>query len=330
MAFLGVERKKGEIIKKHVTIGKYNDGTPVNMPVVTITGLRDGPTVYLQSGAHGDEVTGIEVVHQVIASLKPEEISGSVVAVTVANPPSYVSRTRGWILEERLAWEMMSHMPGSTVGLMTERLAYAMFNEFMTHADITLDNHTSIDGFKSVPFTRVVPDDGDGTYELLKKLAYGSGAPYVWDIIPISRDADVSRMPLPNRFGGRGSIAGKPFFNFEMGESRRVSYEYVPIGVRGVRRMLQILDVLPGEPEPLNEPQRTFNQVDFVHNDRGGPVRFSVGLGDEVKKGQQIAAILDLFGDTVEELTSPVDGFVFRTIMLHSAHTGAEIAWIAH
>jgi len=331
MAYLGVECRKGEIIKKRVPIGEYNDGTPITLPVMTITGQQDGPTVLLMSGDHGDEVTGTEILHQLIPLLKPSEVRGRIVLLPISGIQSFVSRSRGWKLEERFTHDgFVVHHPGSTKGLMSERMAYIMGTEFRAHSDMSFTFHTSIDGFSSLPFTRVLPDSGDGTYELRKKLAYGSGCPYVWDIIPISRDANVSRMGLPTRFGGGASRDGKVRFNFEMGGSRYVSYEFVPIGVRGARRMLQIVGSLPGEPEPLNEPQRTFNYVDFVQPNEGGVLKRYVELGNEVKKGQRIADVLDVFGDTVEELVSPVDGLVFRLMFLHSTSTGSEVAWIAH
>ncbi len=330
MPFMGVERKQWDVVKKRVAIGEFNDGSPVSIPVVTITGQRDGPTVYIQGGVHGDEVTGIEAARQLIAGLKPDELTGSVVIVPIANVPAYMSRSRGWSLEERYFGEANRLFPGSTVGMMSERTAYALYNEFILHADLTIDLHTSIDGFNSFPFARVLPDDGDGTYELRKRLAYTFGAPSVWDIIPISSDGDISRTGLPNRFGGSGSKAGKPYFLFEFGESRRVSSEYVPMAVRGVRRLLQVMGNLSGEPEKLKEPQRVFNRVTFVQPNHGGAIRFAVKLGEDVKKGQLICQILDVFGDVVEDVVSPVDGFVMRLFMLDSSATGVEAAWIAH
>lgn len=40
-----------------------------------------------------------------------------------------------------------------------------------------------------------------------------------------------------------------------------------------------------------------------------------VGPGDQVKKGQEIGNVRDLFGDTLEEIVSPVNGVIlFLTI----------------
>ena len=56
----------------------------------------------------------------------------------------------------------------------------------------------------------------------------------------------------------------------------------------------------------------------------------AVKLGEEIKKGQLVCRILDVFGDVVEDVGSPVDGFVMRCFMLESSATGVEAAWIGY
>ena len=42
-----------------------------------------------------------ESFESIIGGIKPDEISGCVVVVPVSNPPAYLTRSRGWALEER-------------------------------------------------------------------------------------------------------------------------------------------------------------------------------------------------------------------------------------
>ncbi len=330
MAFMGVPRKPGEVHKQRVVIGEFSDGSPVLLPVATITGRRDGPTVYVQGGVHGDEVTGTAIARGVIGDVKPDEISGCVVVVPVSNVPAYLTRSRGWTMEERLVGEVNRLFPGWAGGLLSERIAHVLWSEFIMAADYSLDLHSALDGCDIVPFTYVQPDEEDGTYDIRLRVAYAFGTPYVYRVDLVA-DEDRNQMPLSIRPMTRGVLGrtGKPRFMAEMGESRRATPEYIPIGVSGVRRMLQVLDMLPGEPEELTEPQRSFSKVTPVHVGRGGGLHLTVGLGDEVKRGQRLGEVVDTFGDVVEELVSPVDGFVQRMMKLANVATGAEAFWLA-
>jgi uncharacterized protein len=330
MAFMGVSRKRGEVLKQRVVIGEFSDSSPVLLPVVTITGRRDGPTVFVQAAVHGDEVTGTAIARGVIADIKPDDISGSVVVVPVSNVPAFLTRSRGWTMEERLASEVNRLYPGWSGGLLSERMAHLLFTEFILQSDLTIDLHTALDGCDIVPFTYVLPDEEDGTYDTRFRVAYGFGTPYIYRIDQVA-DQDRSQMPLSIRGMSRGALGktGRARMTAEMGESRRVSHECVPIGIRGVRRSLQIMGVLPGEPEKLKEPQRSFSKVTPVHVNRGGGLHLTAKLGDDVKRGQRVGEVVDVFGDIVEELISPVDGFVQRIMKFGNVATGAEAYWLA-
>jgi predicted deacylase len=67
--------------------------------------------------------------------------------------------------------------------------------------------------------------------------------------------------------------------------------------------------------------------VDARH---GGLLRVAIGIGDEIKKGQEIAEVCDVFGSIVEKIVSPADG-IARLIWTHKAvNTGDPIVkcWV--
>ncbi len=326
--FLGAVRNPGEKSFQRIPIGEFADGSPILQPVCTITGRKDGPTVYIQGGMHGDETTGIEIVRQTIRAIKPEDVTGSLVIVPVANVPSYLTRARGYLLEERWLIDVNRVFPGSAGGLLSERIAYILLNEFVLQADFTLDLHAALDGCDIVPFTYVIPsDDNNGTLEARKRIAHIFGVPFVYYK---SRSVPFGTSDLGRSIAMHADAAHKPIVMAEMGESRRIKHEVVPLGVAGVRRSLQSLGALPGEPEPHPESQRAFENITIVHANRGGGVRVLIKLGQELEKGQKLAEIVDVFGNTVEELFAPVAGFAMRVVKLANVATGAEVMWIGH
>ncbi len=327
MAFLNVPLVRGEVIRQRVPIGELADGTAVTLPVMTVTGTKDGPTLYLQAGLHGDEMTGIEICRLALAKLSPKELAGAVVAVPVANPPAHLTRTRGFLHEERWLIDINRIFPGSAHGLLSERIAHTLLSEFVGGADYSLDLHCGLDGCNIAPLVYVNPyDDEHGTLGAREKMAMAFGTELLYYK---PRGAKLGTSEMSRSLANQADLAGKPLLSAERGESRRVTQEFVPIGVRGVFNVLKVLGMLPGKPE-VPEHRIKFTTVHLVHASRGGGLRVPVALGAEVKRGQVIAEVVDVFGTTIEELASPVDGILLRKMLLGMINTGAEIAWVVN
>lgn len=326
MSFLGVTAEAGSRVTARVQIGTYADGAPVELPVAVIRGRDPGPTLYLQAGLHGDEMTGIEICRRALAELDPERLSGTVVSVPLANPPAHRSRTRGAVNEERGPLDANRVFPGSEGGLLTERIVHILFDEFVSHADLVLDLHSALDGCNIVPFVYIDPDDDmTGTLERRESAGRAFGTPYVYYK---GRGEKLGTSDMSRSLRNQADSAGIPSFSAEMGESRRVTAAFVPIGVRGVHNVLRHLGIEPGEVDAA-ESQRAFRTITLVHANQGGTLRWQVELGDDVTAGQAMAALFDVFGDSVETLTAPTDGFILRKMLFGSIATGAEVVWIA-
>ncbi len=324
--FLEVPVREGEVVRQRVTIGELPDGGPIALPVVTIGGVRPGPTLFLQAGMHGDELTGIAICRDAITGLDPKKIAGTVVAIPVANIPAHLTRTRGFLHEERWLIDINRIFPGNPHGLMTERTANVLMEEFARHADATLDLHSALDGADIAPFVYIDPDDDEGgTLEARERYGLAYGTPYAYYK---RRGQMFGTSDLSRSFSSQAEAAGLVTFCAEVGESRRVSWERVPAGVQGVRNVMIAMGMLDEEPV-VGPPARRFSKITLVHANRGGGLHLSVDLGSEVTAGQEIGEVVDVFGDRVERLEAPLDGFILRVLRLGSISTGAEVVWIA-
>jgi uncharacterized protein len=324
--FLNAPIRKGEVSRQRITIGELADGSPIAIPVVTIGGAADGPTLYLQGGLHGDESTGIEICQRAVAAIDPARLAGQVVAVPVANVPAYLTRTRGFLHEERWLIDINRVFPGRAGGLLTERIANVLFEQFIKAADFSLDLHSALDGCDIVPFVYIDPDD-DQNGTLAKRESYGTafGTPFIYRK---KRGAKLGTSDLSNSLSAQADLQGVHSLTAEMGESRRSSADFVPIGVRGVHNVLCAMGMVDGAPTKTPD-QRTFTGFDVVHATRGGCLRVVVELGQEVTSGQLVAEVVDVYGQVVERIEAPRDGFALRLMRLASVNTGAEIAWVA-
>ena len=150
------------------------------------------------------------------------------------------------------------------------------------------------------------------------------GTPYLY----YKRGARFGTSDLSRSLSAQADLIGAPVMIAEMGESRRVSREYLPLGVQGIRNVMISMGMLDEAPV-VPASQRRFEKITLVHANRGGGLRLAVGLGDEVAAGQPVGEIVDVFGRTIERLEAPTDGFILRVMRLGSLATGAEVVWIA-
>lgn len=326
MAFLDAPIVRGEKRLQKVTIGEFLDNSPVTMPVATVAGATEGPTVVIFAGIHGDESTGIDICRRVIQDLDPAKLTGTVVAVPVANGPSHLSRTRGFLHEERWLIDINRVFPGNREGLLTHRIAAILFDEFVCQADLTIDLHSALDGCIIAPFVYVDPDDDQaGTLDVRSRMAELVGTDYVYRK---PRNAKFGTSDLSASINAQADAAKRAVLLVEMGESRRVSEDMVPVGVNGVHNVLRAMGVESGEVEERANPPRRFSNITIVHAEHGGGLRLETPLKAEVTEGQRLGTIVDMFGEVVEEVVAPTSGFILRRMLHGSAASGAELYWI--
>jgi predicted deacylase len=66
--------------------GRYAQGVRVQLPVLTVTGAKPGPTGVIMAGMHGRELNGIVAIAQVFEALNPARMRGTVHFLPVMNP----------------------------------------------------------------------------------------------------------------------------------------------------------------------------------------------------------------------------------------------------
>lgn len=326
MPFLGVEPQPAEMRRERVAVGQFADGSPVTVPVVAIRGVDDGPTAYLQAGIHGDEVTGIEVCRRLMASLDPAELRGTVVAVPIGNVPAYLNRSRSFLDEERGPIDMNRVFPGDPQGLLTERLASTLVEEFLHPADYAVDFHSALAGCTIAPCAYVSGAVGHPVRQVQERLAEAFGL----GLICLQEGTtEFGHSNLTRSFCATAERAGVPAIIAEMGESGRITADVVELGVAGARRALAAQgNLAPGEGAPPSSLR--FRAIAFVHAERGGLVNHAVALGDRVEEGDVLGMVVDPVGGEETPVVSPVGGIVLRLLMLGTCHVGAELAWVAY
>jgi uncharacterized protein len=268
--------------------------------VIVAVGAKPGKRVLLTGGVHGDEMSPIHMIHTVMNQLDPAQMSGAVVAVPDVSRPALEGMARRWPNSGRGIdlIDMNREWPGNENGFSaTSRHAGLLFNRlFRPNADYALDYHTGTTAMD-------VTDFNLARMELPEVRAMA-------ELFPISQIFDNPAYPtlLSNAFINVGIPALTP----EIGNSRVLDLELIPLFVEGTMNVLKHHGIISGPMGRTGKDANTFigNSDSFILSTHGGFVEFQVKLRDKVQAGQKVAIQRNTFGEVVAEYTSRVAGEV--------------------
>ena len=326
-----IEAEKGKTTLIRLQCSEYADGTSLTIPLVVLHGAEPGPVLFLMGCQHGDENIGALIAREVAANIDPKTLRGTLLIVPIANVPAFLTRSRGFSLEERGPLNMGYSFPGNTDGPLTDKIAFTLFNEVVLRSNYVVDLHAGLTGAVIYPFTYVVPsDDKYGTLEAREGIAKATGLPYVFRV-SWERASHFFFRPGPGdydvTFGGQCDQRKIPRVIVEMGEGGRITDEFVAVGVKAIFNILMHLKMLPGNPGPILGKQRCFENYKQVRANRGGTLWMQAKMNSQVKKGDLLGRI---YGPlyVAEEIVSPINGVVLRVMTNSIVYPGAEVAWI--
>ncbi|MFI0938604.1 succinylglutamate desuccinylase/aspartoacylase family protein [Streptomyces sp. NPDC021020] len=273
-----------------VPVTRMGNGHDVELTVHRVTGARPGPTLVAFGGVHGDEAMGPEEVRRLVSSVDPAELSGTVVAVPVANPYAYDAMCR---FTPQDGLNLNRIFPGDRNGSVTEQLA-AVLAEIMLEGDYFIDFHSA--GLYSTVEYAYVMDDG-------VDMATGFGSPLLYHHAPYEGTSNAWAI----KNGIRSTVC-------ELGGGGQLTDAFLDKAVRRGRNMLKAIGMLDGEPEALAAPQTVLTELVTLRPTKGGAVISHFGpdrLGEVVKGGTVIGEVVDPYTfEVVEQLLAPYDSSI--------------------
>jgi len=318
-----------EEIKKGVIKGvELFNNVSVDIPVWVLNGVKEGPTLLLMSTQHGTEIQGIEVIRRVMREeLRPMNLRGAVIAVPVVNPLAFMhSQYLSWIDNLDVGGVRADRPEGNT----SERLAFALWKEAWSKANLIVNIHCNTRPDSLI--YQWINVGNEATREKLEKMAKAFGVTTIVSDEPLQKDA-------PPTLENLAIAAGIPVILEELIDGRWISEPSTSVGVRGVLNIMKALDMIDGE----IEPQKGISIVPGVNRfhgiiraNRGGLIRLHKKPGELIRKGETMAEIYDLYGDILEQVKMPVEGYVWAYPCgqslgtsggLQAVQTGANIAY---
>lgn len=269
-------------------------------PVTTICGKNPGPVIFINAGVHGCEYPAIETVIRLSTSIAPEDLSGTLALMPVLNLPSFRARTPFVCPVDGLNPNRV--FPGDPNGSYSEQLVHAVTEEFIARADAYIDLHGGDMVEDLVPFS-ICRRGGGAVDDRARELAVVFGLP---NLLVIDRPVQAAR-------GSMSFVAaaerGVPGFIAEAGGIGLLKEEPVRLLLDGVMRVLAHIGMLEGEPQA--PPQVTvLSAFEWLYSEHAGMFYSRVAVDDEIAEGQVVGTVNSLFGEQLEEVSSPVNGRV--------------------
>jgi uncharacterized protein len=218
-------------------VARRASGENLSIAIHVVQGARPGPRLALVGTVHGDAIFGAQAIKRVLECTPPEQLSGSIVAVPVANPVAFESYTRTTGQGMNTDMNNMNRVfPGDRGGWLTQKLAAVVTEYVATPCDALIDYHCGADTF--IDYTLL---NGEETDEARRNFDFGRllGTRFLF-------------VHKQNPFGGTLTdyvkSLGKLAVISETGAAH-VPAGYVDLQVTRAHNVMRALGMLEGEPE---------------------------------------------------------------------------------
>lgn len=312
----------GERAAVRIPITTGLNGAELAIWVHVVRGKSEGPTLALLSTLHGGEWWSIPPMRRLVMDLDPARLSGTLLAVPVANPPALVLQTRN-IPDESDSPDMNRIFPGPLTWT-SDQLVAAITREVVAKASMLMDFHMGPWGsaFRDILVGGDFPKPGlsDETERLA--LTFGS---------PIVRRANiVSGFPGPrSSIGYAGGVLGIPAMGVEVGGAGfgpAIEERWKRDTIEGIRAVMGALGMITDAPDPRPSRQLVYRKSHRVNPSKGGFLRSRHGadaLGREVARGDLLGEVVSPYTfEVIEELRAPARGLLFYVARDYPVHPG--------
>jgi len=294
ITILGEKILPGKGYRLSIDIAHLHTRTKIDVPVIIRRAKKDGPTVLITGGIHGDEVNGVEIVRQLVANKLNIPDAGMIICVPVVNPFGFIMKTR----EFPDGKDLNRVFPGSKNGSLASKFAHMLMTELLVHADYCIDYHTG--GDTRFNFSQVrISNDCEETLELAK--AFGV------KFIKYAGNREKSYRESATKLG-------KKVLLFEGGKALDLDREVTRLGIEGALRVMNHVGVKKlsedVELSPLPSKQIVFEQSTWVRANHSGMYRSFVRNGSKISKGDIIGTITDPYGAFERKVKSSETGYI--------------------
>ncbi|MFT5193084.1 MAG: putative deacylase [Cellvibrionaceae bacterium] len=279
-------------------------GAPLYVPVIIIWGKSDKKIVGVTAVMHGNELNGISVVQKLIHMIDPTKLDGVLICVPVSNVPAFLRRQRQFP-DGR---DLNRIMPGKQAGNESDIYAYRLISSLINEFDYLIDLHT-------VSFGNV------NSFYVRANMNIEQVAHMAW----LQNPQIIVHKESPGTLRHAAENLGIHAITVEIGDPNRFQEQVVTSALDGIINMLVCFNMLEGD---IQESEDLIIECDnsyWLHTDRRGLLEVYPKLTDYVQKGDLVASVNNIFGDTLANYYAPETGIVIGKNTHPVNQTGGRI-----
>jgi predicted deacylase len=273
----------------------------------------------LVAGTHGYEYTSILALARVRSRLDPQRMTGSVILVHMANPPTFYGRRIYYGPDGK---NLNRVYPGLADGTVSERIADVLTREVIDRATHLADLHCG-DGNESLrPYSYWMISGNEAVDQASKALVLAFGLDHV--VI----DRERPRDPAKSQYTANTAILrGKPAITVESGGMGLTDEVSVAAQERGVMSLLAHLGIQEGPSARVVRPL-WIDRSEVLRAGKTGIWYPAVEKMQSVGVGTLIGRVQDPFGNVIEEIRSPFSGEILYVVGTPPVSEGEPLAYV--
>ncbi len=311
--------------KRHWTIPISSTQDSTVIPITIFHGTKSGPVLGITAGVHGYEYAPIMAGQKLIERINPQELSGTVILVQIANLGSFLGRSP--YVNPMDDKNLNRVFPGSADGTITERIAHFISEEVIGRSTHFIDMHSGDAPEDLVAYVGYYQNDNmPEVSKIGKSMAMAAGYDYIIEFRTTDKDY-LKEGNLSLYCSAEAFKRGLPAMDFECGRLGIIEPHLIEKITYGVERILIELKMAEGEldasPSQLFFPERAYVSSDF--EGIFYPLKKS---GDYVSKGMHVGYVTDFFGKHIQEVYAPETGVVLFILGTPPVNRGESLIGI--
>ena len=297
--FAGRSIKPGETASVKISVQTIS-GDSTFIPVTIIHGREKGPVLGLIAGIHGYEYPPIMALQKLRSNINAADLRGTIIVVQIANVKSFFGRSVFYSPVD--GKNLNRSFPGSKSGTLTEALAYTISNEIISRCGYLIDIHA---GDASEDLHPYVTYYKYGTQtDKAKQIAEALNFP--WIIV----SENAPKQGQPTVYCSAESVSHDiPTVAIEYGKLGQVTAEEATFIQERLKDMMVAMGMLKGSPKKIT-PGIEIRKRMSITSEHTGIFYPETKSGELIRKGARLGIITGVFGEVLQEVLSPVDGFV--------------------
>ncbi len=304
--------EQGTIHRGYVKIGDASTHE-VKLPYIIINGAKKGPKVTILGGVHAIECAPVEAIYRLAETIKPESLSGTLIMVPIVNTEGFHARQPYHNQLDHLNQNKV--FPGDPEASITKRVAYHVFEHFVSKSDLLIDAHSADLGEDVIRGIYVYKTSDKPLLDRMVTLA------------SLYNPTLIETASILGNTGEAVNLYGIPCLMIESGAPYPIREKDVEYHYEGALNVLRHLGLIKGEAISYNPPVDPPSQRIWAKH--GGVWRRRIEAGQRVKKGEELGTVCNLIGETIQTATAPMDGVVSFLRVHYSVNSGDSLCWIA-